>query len=78
MKRLPTTLEEYQALTDEERAEVQAYMHDMMEQITAFMATVAGQVQVMADLIAAWVSSLPPDVQDELERLAMEKHVTPP
>jgi hypothetical protein len=78
MTKLPTTLEEYQALTDEERAEVHASFQATMEQATSFMVAVVGNIQIMADLIAAWVSALPPDVQDELERLAMEKHVTPP
>lgn len=70
MTKLPTTREEYAALTDDERAEVDVYARDTIARINAVMAGFIAQVQGIANLITAWYANLPLDVRAELERLA--------
>lgn len=70
MTKLPTTREEYEALTDEERAEVDGQVAVVMEHARAFTVALAAQVQEMAALIGAWYASLPPDVRADIDRLA--------
>lgn len=72
MTKLPTTLEEYQAMTDEERAEVEAYAREVMERFNDFADRVLRAGQEMLSLWSDWYASLPPDVQAELKRIADE------
>jgi len=72
VRKLPSTIEEYQALTDEERAEVEAYAREVMERFNDFADRVLRVGQEMLSLWSDWYASHPPEVRAELKRLADE------
>jgi TRAP-type C4-dicarboxylate transport system substrate-binding protein len=72
VRKLPSTIEEYQALTDEERAEVDAYAHEAMDHFRAFANNVLHLGLEVLSQLSAWYASLPPDVKAELKRIADE------
>ncbi len=72
MTKIPATREEYQALSPEEQAQLQAMAQEVLIHVNVFVQNLVAHVNEIRTIFAEWYATLPPNVREELERMADE------
>ncbi len=75
MTKIPATREEYQALSPEEQAQLQAMAQEVLIHVNVFvqnLQNLVAHVNEIRTIFAELYATLPPNVREELERMADE------